>query len=125
VKLLAGGDVKAWQKQTATLVGLKNVRWHQLVLALRTGVPHATEVVGAAAQGERTFQVQPGTLPAALQEEMKHRVRGRRGPLESYYATQVLFPLLQIAGAGITPPAPLPSIPMPNHLFVRIATGGT
>jgi hypothetical protein len=117
--------VKGWQKETSALVGRENVLWHELLLALRTGVPHATEVVGAGGQGERTFQARPGTLPAALVKEMQHRVGGRRGPLESYYAVQVLFPLLQIAGAGITPPAPLPKVPMPNHLFVRIAAGGT
>jgi hypothetical protein len=117
--------VKGWQQLTSKLVGRENVVWHEAVLALRTGVPHATEVVGSGFEGERTFQPQPGTLPAALLSEMKHRQGGRRGPLESYYATNVLFSLLRMAGAGITPPAPLPNVPMPNHLFVQIATGGT
>jgi hypothetical protein len=116
--------VKSWQQQTAQLVGRGNVRWHQLVRALRTGLPHATEIVGGGQQGERTFEVRPGSLPAALQDEMKHRSGGRRGPLENYYTTKVLFPLLQMAGTGITPPAPLPNLPLPDHLFVRIATGG-
>ena len=117
--------VKSWHKQITALVGHENVIWHELVLALRTGIPHATEVVGAGAHGERTFQAQPGTLSAALITEMKNRVGSKRGPLENYYTVHVLFPLLQIAGAGITPPGPLPSVPMPNHLFVRIAVGGT
>jgi len=117
--------VKEWQAQIASLVGTKNVQWHELVLALRTGVPHATEVVGAGEQGERTFDARKGTLPAALVSEMQHRTKGRRGPLEKYYATKVLFPLLRIAAADLTPPAPLPNIPMPGHLYVRIAGGGT
>jgi len=117
--------VKDWQAQIAALVGKDNVQWHELVLALRTGVPHATEVVGAGGQGERTFEAKPGTFPDALLSEMHHREKNRRGPLEKYYATEVLFPLLHMAAADVTPPAPLPKIPMPNHLFVRIAAGGT
>jgi hypothetical protein len=117
--------VKDWQTQIAALVGKENVEWHELLLALRTGVPHATEVVGAGEQGERTFEAKPGTLPAALLSEMHNRQKKRRGPLEKYYSEKVLFPLLRIAAADVTPPAPLPNIPMPNHLFVRIAVGGT
>jgi hypothetical protein len=115
--------VKEWQKETSALVGPKNVLWHELLLTLRTGIPHATEVIGSGTQGERTFQAQPGTLPKALIDEMQHRKGGKRGPLERQYV-QVLFELLQIAAEGVVPPAPLPNIPMPNNPFLRIAVGG-
>lgn len=125
-----GGDapsreelVKGWQRETAAIVGSDSVLWHEMVSALRTGLPRSTEVIGAGTQGERTFEAQPGTLPDALLKEMKTR-KGKRGPLEDYYSTKLLFPLLKMAGAGITPPAPLPNVPMPDHLFVRIAVGG-
>lgn len=125
-----GGDapsreelVKGWQKETAAIVGADNVLWHEMVSALRTGLPRSTEIIGAGTRGERTFEAQPGTLPDALLKEMKAR-NGKRGPLEDYYSTKLLFPLLKMAGAGITPPAPLPNVPMPDHLFVRIAVGG-
>ncbi len=124
--------VKGWQAETSALVGKKNVLWHEGILALRTGVPHATEVVGSGFQGERTFEVKPGTLAAALQTEMRHRDPAKhdpkcanRGPLECYYAEDVLQPLLHMAGAGVTPPAPLRKDPMPDRLLVRIAAGGT
>jgi hypothetical protein len=117
--------VEGWQKETSALVGRENVLWHELLLALRTGVPHETEVVGAGGQGERTFQARTGTLPAALLWEMQHRVGDKRGPLEKYYAVRVMRPLLQIAGAGVTPPAPLPNLPIPDDLTVQIAVGGT
>ena len=117
--------VKGWQQETSALVGQENVLWHELLLALRTGVPHKTEVVGAGGQGERTFQARTGTLPAALLWEMQHRVGSKRGPLEKYYAVRVLRPLLQIAGADVTPPTPLPNLPMPDDLTVQIAVGGT
>lgn len=125
--------VKEAQKETAALIGKENVLWHHGVRALRTGLPHKTEVVGAGSQGERTFEIKPGTLPAALQKEIKHRDPAKRdpkcanmGPLECYYTNDVLRPLLHMAGAGVTPPAPLPNDPMPEAFrWVRIATGGT
>jgi hypothetical protein len=126
-----GGDaptraemVKSWQQQTAASVGSENVIWHELLLALRTGLPHSTEVVGAGEQGERTFDVKPGTLPAALRNEMHNRKDHKRGPLESYYTGNVLFPLLQIAAEGIVPPAPLPNVEMPSNIWLTIASGG-
>ena len=134
--------VKAWQQQIANEVGTGNLKWHHLLLALRSGIPHATQVIGAGGEGERSFEVQPGTLPAALHTEMEitHGTRdpkapipkgfeglkkGTRGPLEKYYAQQVILPLLQIAGEGITPPGPLTNVPMPDDIFVRISTGGS
>ena len=116
--------VRSSQKQIIADVGSKNFLWHELLLALRTGLPHVTEVIGGGQQGERTQEVQPGTLPDAVRKETQHRVGGKRGPLEMYYATKVLFPLLQIAGAGITPPSPLPNLPFPNHLFLQLSVGG-
>jgi hypothetical protein len=121
--------VKSWQKQTAALVGQKNILWHQAVLLLRTGVPHVTEIVGASgSQGGRSLEPRWGSLPWALRKEMSERGQrgGKRGPLESYYATNILFSLLRMAGADIVPPAPLPNVPMPkDHLHVRISAGGT
>lgn len=127
--------VKTAQKQTAVLLGGKeNVLWHQYLLALRGGLPHETEVVGAgASQGARTFEAKPGSLPQRLRDEMKNRAAvghnpincGNAGPLECYYLTLVRD-LLFLAGEGITPPDPLPKVPIPPDMrFVRIATGGT
>lgn len=125
--------VKEAQKETAALIGKENVLWHYGVRALRTGLPHSTEIVGAGSEGERIFEIKPDTLPAALQKEMKNRDPSKRdkecanmGPLECYYVSAILRPLLHMAGAGITPPAPLANDPMPEGLrFVRISTGGT
>jgi hypothetical protein len=118
--------VRSWQKQIAAEVGGKgNVLWHEMVSALRTGLPRSTEIVGAGTTGQRTFAPQPGTLPDALRTEMKTRKGGKRGKLEEYYTTQLLFPLLKMAGEGLMPPNPLPQLPMPDHLFVRIAVGGS
>jgi hypothetical protein len=134
--------VKEWQQEIAKEVGTGNLEWHHLLSALRTGIPHATQVIGSGSQGERTFEARPGTLPAALHEEMSitHGTRdpkkpipkpfqdlkkGTRGPLEKYYETKVLLPLLKIAGEGITPPPPLPNDPMPDDIFIRIPTGGS
>ena len=122
-------DGQELAEQTAALVGQKNVLWHQAVLLLRTGVPHVTEIVGASgSQGGRSLEPRWGSLPWALRKEMSERGQrgGKRGPLESYYATNILFSLLRMAGADIVPPAPLPNVPMPkDHLHVRISAGGT
>ena len=127
--------VKAAQKQTAAFLGGKeNVLWHQKLLALRSGLPHATEVVGAGtSQGDRTFEAKPGSLPQRLQDEMKNRAKvghdpkscGNAGPLECYYLT-LIRELLHLAGEGVTPPDPLAKDPIPPLIrFVRVSAGGT
>jgi len=127
--------VRAAQKQTAELLGGKeNVLWHQKLLALRSGLPHATEVVGVgASQGARTFEAKPGSLPQRLQDEKKNRAKvghdpkncGNAGPLECYYLNAIRE-LLYLAGEGVTPPDPLEKSPMPPLIrFVRVSAGGT
>jgi hypothetical protein len=117
--------VKQWQAQTKAEVGSQNVLWHELLLTLRTGLPHSTAIIGSGETGERTFDIQPGTLPARLREEIREKKHTRTtGPLERSYV-QVLFEMLQIALEGLTPPAPLPDIPITTHPWIIIASGGT
>lgn len=136
-----GGDaptreemVKTALQQTADLIGKENVVWHEGLLSLRTGIPHATEVIGAqSGQGDRTFDVKEGTLPARLQYEMRNRPKKGRDParcanageLECYYL-YLIRDLLYRAGNDLVPPDPLPKDPMPPAVrWVRISMGGT